>query len=93
MATIDFSTADQYIESSNVREINVSNQEIHANLWPTFKKLLETTDAAAGWKYETVLTHAVNSIKKEYKLTTSDILEDIHFQYRVCFYFIMTLYH
>ena len=98
MTTIDFSGADQFIEAPYVRRLEVSDINVHDALWPTFKQLLATTTttattAASGWKYETVLTHAVNSIKKEYKLTTSDILEDIHFQYRVCFYFIMTLYH
>ena len=91
---MDFSTADQYIEASHVRELNVSSLEVHANLWPIFEHLLATTGAAAGWKYEQYFNVAVDCVKSDYKLTTTTpILEDKNMQYRLGFNFIMHLYH
>ena len=93
MESINFSSADQYIESNPVRSLNVSGRDVHAALWPTFKQLLETTDAAAGWKYESAFNYARDSVTKEYNVKCGDILEDNHLQCRVGFYFIMHLYH
>jgi hypothetical protein len=74
--------------------MNVSNQEIHANLWPTFKKLLETTDAAAGWKYEESFKFALDSMKSDYNLSSNSlILKDKNIQSRFGFHFIIHCHH
>jgi len=91
---IDFSIANQYIESPHVRELNVSGLEVHANLWPTFKQLVATPGAASGWKYEPSFRYALDSAKSEYKWPTNGhILENKEIQCRIGFYFIMHLYH
>jgi hypothetical protein len=92
--SIYLSRANQYIESSRVRELSVSDRDVHANLWPAFQQLVAITGAADGWKYEPSFKYALDCVKCEYRLTTNScILENEVIQRRLGFYFIMHLYH
>jgi hypothetical protein len=92
--SIYLSQANQYIESSRVRELNVSDRDVHANLWPTFQQLVAITGAADGWKYETSFKYALDCVKCDNRLTTNSyILENEDIQRRLGFHFIMHLYH
>jgi len=91
--SMDFSSANQYIESPKVQSLNVSGPDVHAVLWPTFKQLIAQTDSESGWKYEKSFKYAVTSVMDDYKVKKSDILEDTTYQLRLCFHFMMYLYH
>jgi hypothetical protein len=92
--SIDFSIANQYIESPHVTELHVTGPEVHVNLWPTFKQLMTTNDAASGWKYESSFKYALDCVKCDYNTTSnSSILEDNEMQVRLGFHFIMHIYH
>ena len=92
--SIYLSRANQYIESSRVRELSVSDRDVHANLWPTFQQLVAITGAADGWKYEPSFKYALDCVKCDYRLTTNScILENEVIQRRLGFHFIMHLYH
>jgi len=92
--SIYLSRANQYIESSHVRELSVSDRDVHTNLWPTFQQLVAITGAADGWKYEPSFKYALDCVKCDYMLTTNScILENEVIQRRLGFHFIMHLYH
>jgi hypothetical protein len=92
--SIYLSRANQYIESAHVRELSVSDRDVHANLWPTFQQLVAITGAADGWKYEPSFKYALDCVKCDYRLTTNScILENEVIQRRLGFHFIMHLYH
>lgn len=90
---MDFSSANQYIESPKVQSLNVSGTDVHAVLWPTFKQLVERTDSESGWKYASSFKYALSSVMDEYKVKRSDILENTDHQLRLGFHFMMHLYH
>jgi hypothetical protein len=90
-----FTSADAYITSSRVAELNISGEDVHQNLWPLFQQLLSSSSSAtiSEWKYTNSFNYAVDSIKHEYKITNADILETKNYQLRMCFYFIMYIHH
>ena len=90
---MDFSSANQYIESPSVQSLNVSGPAVHDVLWSTFKQLIEQPDSESGWKYEKSFKYAVTSVMDDYKVKKSDILENKEYQLRLCFHFMMYLYH
>ncbi len=94
---MDFSAVDAYITSPNVTTLNITSDNVHDNLWPLFQQLLatnyETIIQTSEWTYAGQFRSAVSSIKKEYAVTVSDILERIDLQKNFCFYFIMYIHH
>lgn len=92
MTSAEYAAADQYIQSREVAELNVTSQLVHENLWPLFQKLLATTNDE-GWAYASAFKSALESIKNEYSVNNGGILEDKNLQYRMCFYFILYIHH
>ena len=92
MTSAEYAAADQYIQSRDVAELNVTSQLVHENLWPLFQKLLATTNDE-GWAYASAFKSALESIKNEYSVNNGGILEDKNLQYRMCFYFILYIHH
>ena len=94
---MNFSAANAYITSRNVATLNITSDNVHDNLWPLFQQLLatnyETMIQTSEWIYAKPFKYAVDSIKKEYTVTISDILERIDLQKKICFYFIMYIHH
>ena len=94
---MNFSAANAYITSRNVATLNITSDNVHDNLWPLFQQLLatnyETMIQTSEWIYAKAFKYAVDSIKKEYTVTISDILERIDLQKKTCFYFIMYIHH
>jgi hypothetical protein len=92
---MDFTTADNFIALPHIQRLSTSDQEVHANLWPTFSQLVATAGVAeSGWKYERSFQYAIDAVKREYNLTSnSRILEDKAIQCRLGFHFIMHIYH
>ena len=89
--------ADRYIESPDVQRLNVSSQDVHDALWPTFKQLLSPSNIS-GWKYEQSFRYALATVidemdKAEADEAEANILSNKEYQLRLCFYFIMHLYH
>jgi hypothetical protein len=92
MTSAEYAAADQYIQSREVAELNVTSESVHENLWPLFQKLLATTNDE-GWAYASAFKSALESIKNEYSVNNGGILEDKNLQYRMCFYFILYIHH
>ena len=86
--------ADRYIESSDVQMLNVSSHDVHDALWPTFKQLLSQSNIS-GWKYEESFKYALATVIDEMDKAEpkANILSNKEYQLRLCFYFIMHLYH
>ena len=96
MTSAEYAAADQYIQSRDVAELNVTSQLVHENLWPLFQKLLLATTCAEDrndWTYASAFKSALESIKNEYSVNNGGILEDKNLQYRMCFYFILYIHH
>ena len=93
---MDFESANQYITSPNVARLMISSEDVHKNLWSLFNLLLSTSNPeslAINWQYFGSFTFAVNTIKKDYNINESSILENKNYQHRLCFYFIMHIHH
>ena len=95
MAAIDYSSANQYIESPNVASLNTNGTIVHENLWTLFQKLISSGVAPneREWRYAGAFTNALDSVKKEYGVNNSEILENLDIQRRIGFYFIMYIHH
>lgn len=94
---MNFSAANAYITSRSVATLNITSDNVHDNLWPLFQQLLatnyETIIQTSEWTYAGQFRSAVGSIKKEYAVTISNILEREDLQKKICFYFIMYIHH
>jgi hypothetical protein len=92
-----FESANTYITSPRVAELNVSGEDVHQQLWPLFQQLLSSSSSSPAttseWQYAHSFNYAVDSVSHEYKITKNDILETKDYQLRVCFYFIMHIHH
>lgn len=95
MSGIDYSFANQYIESPKVASLDTNSTIVHQNLWPLFQKLISSGVAPneSEWRYARSFTNALDSVKKEYGANNSEILEDLAMQRRFGFYFIMHIHH
>lgn len=95
---MDFSRANTYITSQKVAELNISGEDVHANLWPLFQQLLSSSTpetATKGWNYANSFAYALDSVKSEqhHQIKNSDILETKNYQLRLGFFFIMHIHH
>lgn len=95
MTSAEYSAADQYIQSREVAELNVTSESVHANLWPLFHELLTTTRAEdrSEWNYASAFKYALELVKDEYRVANDGIKADKNIQYRMCFHFITHIHH
>jgi len=93
---MDFSRANTYITSRKVAELNITDEDVHANLWPLFQQLLSSSTpetATNGWDYANSFAYALDWVKNEHRIKNSDILETKNYQLRLGFFFIMHIHH